>query len=139
MYSRILDWRYGVWAAGLLTMALMLSFQWASISGVALPAAGYLVFGLVCGIWVTGLAGIGNKPVSRLVLWVAPVGQVSYFIYLFHLFTLEAVRRLPMVIPGLELTFWPGFLLSLTVCFVAAKVSWRYFESPLIQYSQRKK
>jgi peptidoglycan/LPS O-acetylase OafA/YrhL len=61
-------------------------------------------------------------------------GRVSYCIYLIHLATLGMChwiffRSLP------HLDDWPGFLvtvLAAALTWTAARISWRYFEKPLI-------
>lgn len=65
------------------------------------------------------------------------IGKRSYFIYLFHVFVIGAIG-LP-VFSGLHMVlgFWGivGSVVILTV--MMAEVSWRVFESPLIQYGRK--
>lgn len=125
--------RGGAWATGLVTVALVIAFSNLRIDGLFLPLAGYALFGLACAAWVATLAHTGAGTGAA---WVAPLaafGKVSYFLYLFHLFFIEAVSRLSVLlgwgVPG----FWTGMLLSASACYLAAWISWQVFEYPLIR------
>ena len=138
VYDRLLRYRYCSWLAGLTTVGLMVAFQWTPVNGWVLPGIGYSVFGLVCGIWVSSLGVGAPKPTGLFIRAIAPLGKLSYFIYLFHLFALEAVRKLSSNLLGFEISFWPGMLLATALCFIAARISWRYFEAPLIRLARNR-
>lgn len=124
--------------AGWMTLLLVVLFQWAGgIGGWFLPAFGYALFGFSCGVWVTCLAhgqGPQNIGLRLAVRLLAPFGKLSYFIYLFHLFVLEAIRIVSSRM-GVDLQFWTAMLCAIPICFLLARVSWRHFEYPLIRRS----
>jgi peptidoglycan/LPS O-acetylase OafA/YrhL len=121
---------------GAATLLMIVCFQWSGgIGSTFLPAAGYAAFGFVCALWVTGLAEPGKHHQARLVLFLAPFGKVSYFIYLFHLFVLEGVRALSSA-SRVELRFWPAMVVSILICYLLARISWRHLEYPLITRSR---
>ena len=123
------------WGAGVATLLLIVGFQWSGgIAGAFLPAMGYAVFGLACAVWVSSLASPGPHNHGKLVRLLAPFGKVSYFIYLFHLFVIEGVRVTALRL-GIEPQFWPAMATSVLACYALARLSWRYFEYPLIARS----
>lgn len=134
-YAWLLRHRAAAWVAGALTVLMVVSFSRFSIGSEFLPLVGYGVFGLVCAMWVTALA---SAPPSGRAAWLGPVaafGKVSYFLYLFHLFFIEAVSRIAMALGLPPVGFWSGMLVSALACYAAAWVSWRYFEYPLIRFA----
>lgn len=131
-------------AAGLGMAALIFAFQFVNIRNPVMPLVGYLVFALVTAVFVAGLshpaseasadsnAGPIAHVIARTRALAVEFGQLSYFIYLFHMFALECLR---LVAPWLW--FWPAVALAALMTFVAARVSWRWFEAPLIARGRR--
>ncbi|KFN45082.1 hypothetical protein N789_03405 [Arenimonas oryziterrae DSM 21050 = YC6267] len=124
--------------AGISTIGLMIGFQWLRTSGWVLPLFGYAVFGLVCAIWVSSLAFSPKSRPGLLIRSVAPLGKLSYFIYLFHMFFLDGLRSLQAILPGGNLGFWSGLIIATSGCYLAAMVSWRFIEGPLIRFGHRR-
>src|SRR5690606_37959482 len=122
----------GVWAAGLLTIALVVAFSGLRIDGLFLPLVGYALFGLACAAWVATLAQTGAGTGAAWVVPLAAFGKVSYFLYLFHLFFIEAVSRLAGLLGWGPVGFWTGMVLSTSACYLVAWISWQIFEYPLI-------
>lgn len=65
------------------------------------------------------------------------VGKRSYFIYLFHVFVIGAIRLSVFSSTRVFLGFWGivGCVVLLTM--LMAEVSWRFFEFPLIQFGRK--
>lgn len=66
--------------------------------------------------------------------WLRSLGEISYCAYLAHFGILYACHHLLLNRPP-RITDWPGFtvtLFSLAVTIVIARLSWKYFEQPLI-------
>jgi len=61
------------------------------------------------------------------------IGQVSYGIYLLHMFVISAVRKLP---GGNSPAFC--FLFSSVAVIIVASLVYKYFEQPIIAFSKRK-
>lgn len=70
-------------------------------------------------------------------LWsaMARVGLYSYFIYLFHFFTIYGVFEV-LDRMGLSLGFWSLSVVVMILTTLAAHFSFRYFEAPLIRYGR---
>ncbi|MEO0378629.1 MAG: acyltransferase [Pseudomonadota bacterium] len=62
----------------------------------------------------------------------ARLGFYSYFIYLFHFFFIYGLFAI-----GLQLGLWSMVLLALLLTYIAAVISWRFFEHPLIAWGRR--
>jgi peptidoglycan/LPS O-acetylase OafA/YrhL len=138
VYGPLSGGRWSSWLGGSAVLGLMILFQWAPVGGWFLPAVGYTVFGLVAAIWVAQLASVQQTIASPVTRMLAAVGEVSYFIYLFHMFVLDAVRMAASEVLGINFSFWPALLLSVLLVYFAARVSWRFFEAPLIARGRRK-
>jgi peptidoglycan/LPS O-acetylase OafA/YrhL len=69
--------------------------------------------------------------------WMAEVGLYSYFIYLFHFFTLYALdmvfRKSGLGLPH----FWFMSLLCMGGTFILGWLSFRFFEEPLMMFGRR--
>lgn len=127
--------------AGLLTIGLIWSFQFVKLSEPIMPLIGYAAFALVCGIWVTSLSTqpSGTSHTARPRPWTWPsratahFGQLSYFVYLFHIFVLEGIRLLQGLFQIAPLNYWLAVLLATLITYACANLSWLAFEAPLIQ------
>jgi peptidoglycan/LPS O-acetylase OafA/YrhL len=133
--------------AGCAVFALIWLFQFVRISDPRLYLVGYTVFGIATAALVSGLAAAdvararSRMPTQRGAVQaalafaaggVASFGKFSYFIYLFHLFVLEAILHVQRM-AGARLGYWQALTLACAVVFALAAVSWKYFEYPLIR------
>lgn len=67
----------------------------------------------------------------------ARVGFYSYFIYLFHFMVLEAQLMAERAAGLASLPFWLNAALCLALSYLAAVVSFRWFEGPMLQFGRR--
>ncbi len=103
----------------------------------------FLIFALSLFAALIFCAVTSTKSITYFLLnnpWVNAIGQVSYGMYLFHMLSLNAVRKI-MPSEGLtssnELNQILLFLLTSCLTFFIAQLSFRYFESYFLQ--QKKK
>jgi peptidoglycan/LPS O-acetylase OafA/YrhL len=120
---------------GCATIATIILFRYANWYPPFTGTIGYLIFGVVAALWVGALARV-DGPSGWFVTSAASVGLVSYFMYLFHLFFIEALLVVDAKF-ALELGFWPAFLIASVLTYVAGLISWRLFESPLNSYASK--
>nr|WP_301332621.1 acyltransferase [Parerythrobacter lacustris] len=135
-FDRLLDVRRAALLYGALTIATIVGFRFAAWYPPFIGTIGYLVFGLFAALWVAALARLEPSG-SRFVGFLASVGLVSYFMYLFHLFFIEGLL-LVSERSGIGLGFWGAFLLASALTYAAGLVSWRVFEEPLIRLGSRR-
>lgn len=106
-----------------------------------MAAGGYTLLALVFALIVAVVAGVRPAGFNRLLAWrpLVLLGRHSYFLYLWH------------GLLGLGLIRWWGgprfqinslsagciILGAVALTWLAAGVSWRFFESPLIRWGQR--
>jgi peptidoglycan/LPS O-acetylase OafA/YrhL len=135
------------WIAGLAVVVLIVAYRYLSVAMPAMVLAGYSVFGLATGWFVFSLAtldaarGEGTGRAARAASFVsrgvgsitARFGRVSYFIYLFHIFVLEALLQAQRWFPTARLGYWQALALATAIVFGLAVLSWRWFERPLIR------
>lgn len=136
-YSALIKFKNSSVVLGTCIIGLMVAFQWTPVDGFFLPAFGYSIFGLVCAMWIAALVtsrGTSNNPIVN---FLAPLGKVSYFVYLFHLFVLEALLMLQAEMPGFKISFWLAAGITSFLTYLLAAASWRYFESPIITLGHR--
>lgn len=143
----------GMRLAGLGMFGLVFVYQWAPIRHPGFALFGYVAFSIVTALYVNGLAGATGRadrragagpsaplqPGRRLLAWLdghlIHFGQVSYFIYLFHIFVLEALLLLRKL-GGIHLGFWAAMALAVALSYMLAMLSWRWFEEPIIRWSK---
>jgi peptidoglycan/LPS O-acetylase OafA/YrhL len=81
----------------------------------------------------------GNKITSSI---FSSLGKYSYFIYFFHFFVLQAMSNLLLTdvnrIFRSFLSFIFLFLVTIGISYLVGKLSWKFFEFPLIKYVHRK-
>ena len=121
---------------GIATIGTIVLFRFATWYPPFIGTVGYLIFGLAAALWVAALARI-EQPGGRFIGSAASVGLVSYFMYLFHLFFIEAL----LLVDGrfaIGMGFWPAFLIASAVTYVAGLISWRWFEGPLNNYAGKR-
>jgi peptidoglycan/LPS O-acetylase OafA/YrhL len=74
---------------------------------------------------------------SKVLSWFSGIGFYSYFTYLFHMFNIELILKLPGVYhPTSELSFWGVVVAALIVTQIQAVLSFRFFEGPLMRYGR---
>jgi len=146
---------YGKWpakpwmraASGAAMAILIVLFEAVPVGSPLMVLLGYPVFCLVAAMFVASFAAAGDasapargwagRAARRVGGSVVAFGRVSYFIYLFHLFVLEALLYLQRRNPQLVLGFWQALPIATVVAFALALLSWRVFEQPLIRYGRR--
>lgn len=112
---------------------------WLSRSGQADPHVaifGYTAFSLVAAAWVALLVSI---PVlrSRSAHFLAYVGRRSYFLYLFHVFVLAFFELAAVQAITFQIGFWGNVILIFVATLLLSEISWRFFESPMIELGRR--
>jgi len=75
------------------------------------------------------LAFLGASITWRPLIYL---GQISYGLYVFHMFWLEAVREVLLRFTG-EWSFWERGLIALPLTIMAAAVSYRWLETPFLR------
>jgi peptidoglycan/LPS O-acetylase OafA/YrhL len=101
--------------------------------GYSILAALYVVFLLLA---------LRDGPIQKLcrMSWLRQMGIWAYGLYLMHLiipdFLLRTAGAHPQMLDGYD---WSIFALSVLVVFMAAGLSWNYFEAPLIAWGHRTK
>lgn len=137
-YSLMIRGAHAGWIWGLVVLSALLVIRHQGIASPVMPAVGYAAFGLICAVWVTRLATHPDPGALRpLVALLARVGEVSYFLYLFHMFFLDAVQMAWQHLVGEVPGYWTGLVVAGLSCYAAARISWRWFESPLIARGRR--
>lgn len=122
---------------GLLTIGTIIAFRFATWYPPFIATVGYLIFGLFAALWVAALARLEPRD-NRVVAFFASVGLVSYFMYLFHLFVIEAILLVDARF-SIGLGFWSGFLIASALTYIAGLVSWKLFEQPLIRFGSQRR
>ncbi|MFZ1742040.1 MAG: acyltransferase [Pontixanthobacter sp.] len=120
---------------GCATIAIIILFRFAAWYPPFIGTLGYLIFGVSAALWVAALARVDGHS-GWFVSSAASIGLVSYFMYLFHLFFIEALLMVNAKL-HLGLTFWPAFITASLLTYGAGLVSWRVFESPLNAYASK--
>lgn len=128
------------WWAGLLTIGLIWIFQFVTVHEPIMAILGYFTFALACGIWVTSLSlrhpSAVRFPTLRVTHWAGRFsthfGQLSYFIYLFHLFVLEGLLIIQRILNIDTINFWTAVSICAIITYLLAVVSWHTFEAPII-------
>lgn len=148
-YNRLICKRYIRILAGGLTFVLIWCLQYVRLQDPLMPIFGYVLFGLVCAVFVSGVAysdaesdeinnssaaGIGQFLIGIL----ARFGKWSYFVYLFHLFILEGLLVIQSWFTEFEMSYWEALVISVAILYLLAQLSWRFFEFPLISRSKSK-
>jgi peptidoglycan/LPS O-acetylase OafA/YrhL len=132
---------WSLWLAGALALVTMLALSRPVQGGPLLVHLGYSLINVCFGLLVAIVVAVRPAGLNRL-LALAPLahlGRHSYFIYLWH------------VLIGWSIIQWLGgsgfflktlagaglVLLAVSATWLAAIVSWKYFESPLLRLAHR--
>lgn len=142
VFSRLANRSEVVWISGVGVIGLILIFQSIPIDEPFMPLIGYSLFSLVMAIFVAAVVLAEQRSKSSLgrslpEQWAISFGQLSYFVYLFHLFVIEFILIINRAFLNPIIGFWPAFLLAIALVHIAAVASWKYFEYPLIQFGRR--
>jgi peptidoglycan/LPS O-acetylase OafA/YrhL len=124
------------------TLSLIWTFQFVRVQNPFVSLIGYLVFALACSLWVLLIAQRASSlkayPIGRsLTIPLISFGQLSYFVYLFHLFMLEGLRLLQAKAWIPPLSFWSAVMMTCLFTHGLAWLSWRFFESPFIEQGKK--
>lgn len=136
-FDRLLEIPRAALTYGLLTIATIISFRYATWYPPFISTFGYLIFGLFAALWVAALARLEPTD-NRSLGFFASVGLVSYFMYLFHLFVIEALLLINTRY-AFGIGFWTAFIVASLLTYWAGLVSWKIFEFPLIKLGSRQK
>ncbi|WP_454742058.1 acyltransferase family protein [Cupriavidus necator] len=93
--------------------------------------------GLPCAILVAGLLvaeRYGLLPVSPQLSYL---GEISYSIYLTHLFVLLLVKAIYETSPGQHYAQIAQYLITVAAVFALARIFYKYVESPILQFGKR--
>ncbi len=118
---------------GAIFAAVSLSLSYCDFPRIVLyPFAASLFFGCV-------VLSCGTARRDRAFDWLAwaplrHIGKISYGIYVYHLFVREVVNHLPVVGPIARASGWAGFVLWCIGSVVAAHLSWRFMEAPIMRH-----
>lgn len=132
IFSRLTSIPHAHHIYGALSVCLIVGLRFAAWIPPFTSTIGYSIFGLSAALWVASLAKSGRTG-GRLSRAAASFGLVSYFIYLFHVFAVEALMIVDRLLGGV-FGFWSALIIASLVTYLAALVSWRIFEQPLIAY-----
>lgn len=116
-------------------VAVAVVFAWLFAEGqfdFAVATLGYTVLPVVVA-WLCAHLVLWTDVASAPLRLLMQIGRRSYFIYLFHVFTIGALSLPYFRTFCATIGFWGVFLLVLGVTTLLAECSWRFFESPLIR------
>lgn len=98
---------------------------------------GYTLLAFSSAWVVLAVATLPRRERSRATQWLAKLGLVSYFVYLFHGFVIGALNRFLPEAWSLNLTAWGLVAATLLLSYVPARLSWHLLEKPLILLGRR--
>lgn len=93
---------------------------------------GYTAIAFASAWLVVCVANVQYATHWRLTHWLASLGLVSYFVYLFHGFVVGALSKTLPAQAVLITGIWGVSLLTVLLTYWAARASWRFLEYPLI-------
>jgi peptidoglycan/LPS O-acetylase OafA/YrhL len=116
-------------AAGVLMYAtLALFWNFATFWDYPAMVVGFrTLLALAFGMFLLGACSIGNGRFSSFLLPLSYTGKISYGIYLWHLPVLLSLKRVQGLSP-VEI-----LLVTLSLTFLLASISWHFFELPLMR------
>jgi peptidoglycan/LPS O-acetylase OafA/YrhL len=132
---------WGVWLSCGLSSLVLLSLLVPREGSPILCLFGYTLLSTVFALIVAIVAGVRPPTLNRLLASrpLAHLGRHSYFIYLWHaLIGIGIIRWLGGA--NFVLTSPAGVAivaLAIAATWMAATISWKYFEGPLVAWSQR--
>jgi len=120
---------------GVLTIGVIVGFAYVDANVVV--TFGLTLLGIFGALWVRALS-LKEADASPGMLGLASIGLVSYFMYLFHLFVIEALLLVDQRIEAIALNYWAALILGSAITYGAALISWRIIEEPLIRLSGKR-
>jgi len=135
-HARELKWVASIFFAGTIVMT-----PWGEPVHGAMATFGYTWLALFyTSILLIAVSGASVRICSLLQSRrLMQLGTISYFVYLFHLPFMEAARRLLWLRFDLNsaMVHFAGGWLGVAMTLIAAQISWRFFEKPLVSYAHR--
>lgn len=121
-----------LWLALALALAHALSWTSLALERSLTYTQLSLATSIVIVIFETRLKGMRNP----LIAFGASIGFYSYFTYLFHILVIEAIFKLQAHFTVDKPNYWTMAILALTLTHLAALLSYRWFEGPLMRYGR---
>lgn len=127
-------------------LALGAFFVWSGTASALLQTFKYTLFAGLCGVVLILALSPGRwNPLPRLfnLAWLREMGKTSYAMYVFHPFIYAGVmgRLYGAGWSPLRGLLWPALLtelvLALGLTILASRISWVFFEQPLIKLKSR--
>jgi peptidoglycan/LPS O-acetylase OafA/YrhL len=116
---------------------------WGAPLGAPMVTAGYTWLAIFYTLVLLVVVTVADQRVNRMLRnrVLVGLGTVSYFAYLFHGLFMEATRRFMAHFGHLTgnpttTSFVAGYV-GIGFTLLAAELSWRYFEKPLVTYAHR--
>ena len=98
---------------------------------------GYTVIAFASAWLVLSIVNLPKRKSFLVTEWIAKLGLVSYFVYLFHGFVIGALFRfLPEHWTG-YLNAWVLAIVTMVLTYLPAWISWKFLEYPLIKIGRR--
>jgi peptidoglycan/LPS O-acetylase OafA/YrhL len=98
---------------------------------------GYSCIGVTAAWLVSNVAGSNPSHYALPARALSSIGLVSYFCYLFHVFTIGAVSFAGPYLHIEKWSIYAIFSLVMLLTYIPARISWIYFEVPMIAYGRR--
>ncbi|MEO8367669.1 MAG: acyltransferase [Candidatus Solibacter sp.] len=114
-------------------------WQTASIKTPVMRTLGYSVLDLMFGGWLATLIGGGQRHLAALCRWrpLVYLGTISYGVYLLHFPSARLAHYLASYVPNPSAHDAVRLWAPLAVTILAATMSWRFFESPILKWRNR--
>lgn len=98
---------------------------------------GYTLIAFASAWLVLSIANLPKRKSGVVTAWIAKLGLVSYFVYLFHGFVIGAVFRFLPALWSSYLNVWVLAIATLLLIYPPAWLSWKFLEYPLIKTGRR--
>lgn len=98
---------------------------------------GYTLIAFASAWLVLSIANLPKRKSFIVTKWVARLGLVSYFVYLFHGFVVVGISSFLPLQWTSHLHAWMLAIATLLLTYVPAWISWHYLEYPLIRLGRR--
>lgn len=141
MLYRGLALRAAIYLSGLASLLILVIIFSDVVSDGAFPIRSVLLYPLIsAGVSILILFAVhmGVNPRNRVALLISNIGFVSYFIYLMHYFIIEGLEILLTTFASHWVApFWMFSSVCFVLTYLAAIVSSRLFEQPLIRLGRK--